>query len=443
MSSVEFPIIGKFGGVKILKEQMMTKRILVLLGAGIVFGASAARALPPLQNGNMADGEGKPAHWDGQWVASGKISVARDAAVFHSDPASMRVESVGGAAHGQAQQNVDVSGGGKFHAEAWLMADGGATALFGIQTYDANWKGISFSPLGNALSGFDWQNAKGDVEIPVGAAHLGYVCMIEGSGRAWFDDVAISEVGLPVASVASAKSPTKPSPQKQNQPAESAPAPPKPANAWSPGEGFYKDYPQAWKNFANDEIKRAKEGGGDVVFIGDSLTLGFKEQPLWKERYEPLKAVNFGVGGDGTPQVLWRIGHGILDGFSAKLIVLMIGINNTWPGFSADDSIKGIGACVAAIRAKQPAAKILLLGVLPIFDKDDGVRTTIKKINAGIAKLDDGKTVRFLDFGDKFLDADGARKKELYRDDRLHINEAGYKIWADAMEPLFREMLNK
>ncbi|MCX7009533.1 MAG: GDSL family lipase, partial [Kiritimatiellaeota bacterium] len=101
----------------------------------------------------------------------------------------------------------------------------------------------------------------------------------------------------------------------------------------------------------------------------------------------------------------------------------------------------GIGAIVTAIQQKQTQAKILLLGVLPIYDKQDGIRKTIRDINAASAKLDDGQRVRFLDLGAKFLDPDGARIFGLYQPDRLHLTPNAYRLWADAMDPLLKEML--
>jgi lysophospholipase L1-like esterase len=119
----------------------------------------------------------------------------------------------------------------------------------------------------------------------------------------------------------------------------------------------------------------------------------------------------------------------------------MLGINNMWPGWSADDTIKGLETVIAAIRAKLPQTKIALLGVLPIWDKGDPIRAKIKKINAGIAPLDDGKTLRFFDFGDKFLTPDGSLGEGLFQKDRLHLTPAAYRIYADALDPLLREML--
>ena len=67
----------------------------------------------------------------------------------------------------------------------------------------------------------------------------------------------------------------------------------------------------------------------------------------------------------------------------------------------------------------------------------------VAAINRIIAKLDDGKTVRFLDMGAKFASAPGAVIPELYNKDQLHLVAKGYQLWADTMAPLFDELMGK
>ncbi|MCB1093710.1 MAG: GDSL family lipase, partial [Verrucomicrobiae bacterium] len=75
----------------------------------------------------------------------------------------------------------------------------------------------------------------------------------------------------------------------------------------------------------------SKLGEAELVFLGDSITAGWsgKGQEVWKKYWEPLKAANFGIGGDRTEHILWRLQHGNYDGLKPKLTVLMIGTNNT------------------------------------------------------------------------------------------------------------------
>ncbi len=75
----------------------------------------------------------------------------------------------------------------------------------------------------------------------------------------------------------------------------------------------------------------SKEGTAEVVFLGDSITQGWegKGKAMWEQHFAPMKAANFGIGGDRTEHVLWRLANGNFDGLKPKLVVLMIGTNNT------------------------------------------------------------------------------------------------------------------
>jgi lysophospholipase L1-like esterase len=187
-------------------------------------------------------------------------------------------------------------------------------------------------------------------------------------------------------------------------------------------------------------VQRAKQGDVNILFMGDSITDGWRRQKLWTEKYEPMKAVDFGIGGDKTEHVLWRMENGELRGIKPKVIVLMIGTNNTGKN-SAPEIVEGITAIVKKFRKDLPDSKILLLGVFPRgATADMPIRQKIKDINAQIAKLDDGKAIKYLDIGDKFLDADGNLPKDIMPD-ALHPNAKGYQIWADAMNPTLQAML--
>ncbi len=191
-------------------------------------------------------------------------------------------------------------------------------------------------------------------------------------------------------------------------------------------------------------LRIAKEGKTDLLFLGDSITAGWGAQKaIWDKAFGAWKPANFGIGGDRTQHVLWRITNGELVGISPKAVVLMIGTNNSGSD-SAEGIAKGITAIVEMIRAKQPQAKILLLAVFPRGDKPTGKlgasNEKLKEVNKIIAKLDDGKNIHFLDIGSKFPQPDGALTKEVMPD-FLHLSAAGYQIWADAITPKLTELM--
>lgn len=222
-------------------------------------------------------------------------------------------------------------------------------------------------------------------------------------------------------------------------PAKPVPAISEPADLPSPKKDADGNIQPGFKAAHENFLKRGKQPIG-LLFLGDSITAGWgKAKPIWDERYAKFQAANFGIGGDRTQHVLWRIANGELDGIQPKVLVLMIGTNNM--GYPAEDIIKGDRKIVEEIHKKLPETKLLLLGIFPRgADASNPAREKIKTVNEALAKLDDGRRTRYLDIGAAFLDASGNIPKEVMPD-ALHPSAAGYKIWADATQPLLDEML--
>jgi beta-glucosidase len=194
-------------------------------------------------------------------------------------------------------------------------------------------------------------------------------------------------------------------------------------------------------------LKRRSEGPIDILFLGDSITEGWSGQgkEIWDKFYANRNAVHFGIGGDKTQHVLWRIDNGELDGISPKVVILLIGTNNV--GYPAEDIIKADAKIVAEIHQKLPQTRVLVLGIFPrgpdpSIPKWAEFRAKIIEVNKGLAALEDGDKTRFLDIGDKFLTPDGKITKEFMFDDvALHPNTEGYLLWVAAMNPLLDEMM--
>lgn len=194
-----------------------------------------------------------------------------------------------------------------------------------------------------------------------------------------------------------------------------------------------------WMTKHEKYLARAKEGNIDLLFLGDSITEGWGNNEVWKKYYGELKAANFGISGDQTQNVLWRLLNGEIDGISPKAAVLMIGTNNSG-GSTAEQVADGVTAIVKTLREKLPNTKVLLLAIFPRGEKPNPQREKIQKANETIAKLDDGKMVRYLDIGPKFVDKDGVISKEVMPD-FLHLSKKGYEIWAESTQPLLAELM--
>jgi len=204
-----------------------------------------------------------------------------------------------------------------------------------------------------------------------------------------------------------------------------------------------------WIKRHDQFVAQATRGGIDLLFLGDSITDAWrtKGSNVWAKYYAPRNAANFGISADRTQHVLWRMENGELDGIKPKVVVLLIGTNNTGnekdtgkPRNTPPEAIEGVTAVVKRLRAKLPGSRILLLAIFPRGEKDSPQRDQIKQINSAIAQLADGKQVKFLDLGKGFLEPDGTLPKDVMPD-LLHPNEKGYQIWAEAMESTLADML--
>ena len=149
-----------------------------------------------------------------------------------------------------------------------------------------------------------------------------------------------------------------------------------------------------------------------------------------------------GIGGDQTQHVLWRLQNGELDGYKAKLFVVMIGTNNMWAR-DADPAhaAAGVKAVIDLIQSKQPQAKILLMGILPIGEKPNPGRDKRAEVNKLISKFAGGP-VEYMDIWDKYLNADGTISKEVMGD-FLHLAPKGFDIWAEAIGDKVKELTGK
>jgi lysophospholipase L1-like esterase len=156
-----------------------------------------------------------------------------------------------------------------------------------------------------------------------------------------------------------------------------------------------------------------------------------------------MKAANFGIGGDQTGHVLWRITEGKeLEGINPKVAVLMIGTNNMGR-HSAEEIAGGVEAIVKELRKQKPKMKVLVLGIFPrAASAKDAIRAKIKKTNEILEKdlPGLGKNIVYKDIGEKFLDKEGNLTKEIMYD-YLHLTRKGYQIWAEAIKDNVKKLL--
>lgn len=218
------------------------------------------------------------------------------------------------------------------------------------------------------------------------------------------------------------------------------PPPPRPNTALLPqlNPGFMR----AHTNF----VEIAKRGDIDVLFMGDSITdwwrsagrgrgagdvIPYGGKAVFEKYFGGMKVANFGIAGDTTQGVLWRLQNGEGQGYKPKAVMLMIGTNNTGRNSPAEIAL-GIADVVFELRKDFPDARILLLAVFPRGGATSRVRGQIDEINRIIAALHDHQHVFYMDIGPRFLAADGSIPQDIMSDG-LHPTSKGYEIWAQSV----------
>ena len=209
-----------------------------------------------------------------------------------------------------------------------------------------------------------------------------------------------------------------------------------------PSDANSKAHPQ-WYTECEGRVAAIKGQECDIIFIGDSITQNFQNQPpsgwdlvggdVWKKYYGNRHALDFGVGADGTEHVLWRLDHMDIKDLTPKVAVILIGTNDTQ--YSSADIAAGVQAVVAKTQQTFKGVKIILLSITPTTRQTQTVLDTNKIIQT----FGDDKTVFYFDLASKMTPEDDNWKGVGH--DHLHLKPEGYELWASEMDPLLTRLL--
>jgi len=206
---------------------------------------------------------------------------------------------------------------------------------------------------------------------------------------------------------------------------------------------------EVWLRRHEEYAQRAKAGGIDVLFIGDSLTEWWLDpargKAEWERCFGGWRTANFGISADRTQHLLWRLRHGEGQGYAPQAIVLLVGTNNTGlendgrtPRNTVDETLAGIRAVLDELRDCFPEAKILHFALFPRGEKDSLNRRQVEAINRALAGWPREESTRLVDIGSRFLDGNGDILEDLMPD-LLHLSAQGYRIWSAAIQDAMRD----
>lgn len=170
---------------------------------------------------------------------------------------------------------------------------------------------------------------------------------------------------------------------------------------------------------------------GGVVFVGSSSIR------VWKTLTEDFPAyhvLNRGFGGSHIIDSV-HFAQRIVTPYEPKMIVFYAGTNDLADGKSPEALLAEYQAFVAQVRAKLPTTPIAFISVAPAPSRWSNVEN-IRKTNALIAQFSKtDSNLKFIDIFPLMLDKKGEPRPELFVDDQLHMNPAGYAIWVKAVAP--------
>jgi len=195
-----------------------------------------------------------------------------------------------------------------------------------------------------------------------------------------------------------------------------------------------------WMDMHTRFASEAKVCEPDVLWVGDSLVQNLVNSSIWARSFCQMHSLNFGVGGDRTENVLWRLQNGELEGLSPKVVVVMVGTNNH--GDSAADIAEGVKTICSLIRDKQPQAYLVVLGLLPRGQNPNALRERNAAVTAMISDhLKGNSRAQVIDFeGAGLVQADGSiSHHDMY--DYLHLTQKGYEKAFEQVNELLLQLL--
>ncbi|XP_042288076.1 platelet-activating factor acetylhydrolase IB subunit beta [Thunnus maccoyii] len=198
---------------------------------------------------------------------------------------------------------------------------------------------------------------------------------------------------------------------------------------------------ERWMSQHTRFVQECKDAEPDVLFVGDSMVQLMQQYEVWRELFSPLHALNFGIGGDTTCNVLWRLQNGELENIRPKVVVLWVGTNNH--EHTAEQVAGGILAITKLLISRLPKAKIVVLGLMPRGERPNPLREKNACVNGFLRSwLPRLGQAQFLDVSAEFVHSDGTiSQQDMF--DFLHLTSTGYRTIAKPLSDLLLQILEE
>jgi lysophospholipase L1-like esterase len=186
-----------------------------------------------------------------------------------------------------------------------------------------------------------------------------------------------------------------------------------------------------------DADKKEFPRKGEVLFVGSSSIRGWR---TLKEDFPFVKAINRGFGGSHLEDLNFYAPQ-IVFPYRPKLIVLYAGENDLVAGKSIETVFGDFKRFVFQMRQNLPDARLIVVSLKPSPSRWE-FTPKFKELNGLLkAETEKDKRLLFVDVWTPMLDETGQPKKNIFLNDRLHMNAEGYKIWRETLFPKIKSGL--
>lgn len=173
------------------------------------------------------------------------------------------------------------------------------------------------------------------------------------------------------------------------------------------------------------------------------LCTGSSSMRMWsslKTDLAPLPVFNRAFGGSTTKDTIAAVPL-IITPYKPKVIVYYCGDNDLGsPSTSPDVPVNGFKNFVAEVRKELPNVRFVYLSIKPSPKRTDSWPNA-QKANAAIQEwCAKDPLMTFIDVGSVLLDDKGAPIPELYKEDKLHMQPAGYERWTKVVKPVLEKV---
>lgn len=183
----------------------------------------------------------------------------------------------------------------------------------------------------------------------------------------------------------------------------------------------------AWGAQAVESVGSAADN--EIVFMGSS-TIQFWE--TMETDFANFKTVNLGVWGSDYADLLKDSAKLIAENPASRYVIYS-GDNDIAKGDAPTDVMEKFSYLAYRIHAAQPQAHIYVISIKPCPDRRSHIPDILKANHLIQDFVSKNSFIIYVDVFSKMLDESGNVRTDIFREDGLHLNSAGYRIWADAL----------